>query len=160
MTVFAALTLAILTSTPARAQEMAGRLGVGYNAEFSNLQAVNGAPAVSVKFGMSRIFATALVLGVSTLEPINTVAALKAFFNLVLRPNVNFYGFVGGGVISADRVVGGEGMGGMGAEFFIPGLESVGFSFEAGLAANNLSGAVALKTLGAGILNAGIHFYF
>lgn len=52
-------------------------------------------------------------------------------------------------------------MGTLGAEFFIPGLESVGFSFETGGALHNLSnGSMSFRTVGVSFIDAGMHFYF
>ena len=51
-------------------------------------------------------------------------------------------------------------MTGFGTEFFIPGIESLGFAVETGGTFDNLTGSFILRTLGVSFLDAGIHFYF
>lgn len=104
--------------------------------------------------------AVAAVFGASTSSPVSTVAALKLFANLFYETNLNFYAMAAGGLVSANSTTGFEILGGFGTEFFFPGLESVGFSFEVGASASNISGSFALRTVGSSILDAGIHFYF
>ncbi|MBI4925975.1 MAG: hypothetical protein HY843_08640 [Bdellovibrio sp.] len=150
----------LLIPTLAHARDLQGRMGLGYNAEFSNFQAVNGVPGISIKYGLSREFATELVLGTATSSPGNTVAAIKGFKNLFFETNLNFYFMAGAGIVSASSKSGFEMIAGFGAEAFIPGVESLGFSMEVGASFTNISGSFVLKTLGVSFLNAGIHFYF
>jgi hypothetical protein len=67
---------------------------------------------------------------------------------------------LGGGILGVDRRTASQFIGGVGTEFFIPGLESLGFSMETGGSFDNATGSFALKTLGVSFLNAGMHFYF
>ncbi len=145
---------------PAHAKDTQGRIGIGYNAEFSNFAAPNGVPGVSLKYALNRELGTELVFGASTSTPGNSVAALKGFKNLFYETNLNFYFTLGAGLVSASSKTGVEFLTGFGAEAFIPGVESLGFSMETGVSFTNLSGTFVLKTLGVSFLNAGIHFYF
>jgi len=160
-----------LSADPSLARDMQGRLGLGYNSEFANSRESGGVPGISLKYGFTRDIATELVVGVATASPMNSVAALKAFRNLFYETNLNFYFMLGGGLVSALKptatsasATGGstgvEFIGGFGAEFFIPGIESLGFSMETGATFDNLGGSFVLRTLGVSFLNAGIHFYF
>jgi len=149
-----------MTSTPGLARELQGRMGVGLNSEFSNMSASNGVPAVSIKYGLTRDIATELAVAISTATPSNSLTGLKLFKNIFFETNLNFYAMVGAGILSGDNRSGAEFLGGFGAEFFIPGIESLGFSMETGASANNLSGSFILKTLGVSFLNAGMNFYF
>lgn len=144
----------------AYAKELQGRLGVGYNSEFANSTSANRMPGVSLKYALSRDLALEGIVGVATTTPSNSVTAAKFFKNVFLETNLNFYFMFGFGVMSAFGRTGTELMGGMGAEFFIPGIESLGFSVETGGTFDNMAGSFALKTLGASFLDAGIHFYF
>ena len=75
----------------------------------------------------------------------------------------NFYFLGGFGYVYANQQNGIEILGGLGSEFFIPGIDNVGISFEAGMSAESLtstSGSLVLKTFGVSFLNAGMHFYF
>jgi hypothetical protein len=77
-----------------------------------------------------------------------------------METNLNFNFFVAGGLISAKQVSSAEFLGGFGAEFFIPGIDSLGFGTSIGVSLNNLAGSFAFKTLGLSFINAGVHFYF
>ncbi|MBN20698.1 MAG: hypothetical protein CL678_05355 [Bdellovibrionaceae bacterium] len=149
-----------LLNTGVQARELQGRIGVGYNSEFSNTAATGGVPGVSIKYGLTRDFGIAGIFGMSTADPANTVGALKFFLNFFYETNLNFYLMFAGGLVTANNTTAAEFLSGPGVEFFIPGLESVGFSFETGIGLTNLSGSFAIRTLGVSILNAGVHFYF
>ena len=154
------LFISVFSPTLASAKDMQGRLGLGYNAEFANFYAINSVPAVSLKFGLTRDIAVEGLVGIGTSSPGNSVTGIKFFKNLFYETNLNFYFTVGGAVLSANSRSGAEFLGGFGAEFFIPGIESLGFSFETGATFDNLAGSFVIKTLGVSFLNAGIHFYF
>ncbi len=144
------------------ARDLHGRLGLGYNSEWANShpQTLGGTPAISLKWGLTRDIGLGAIFGINTSSPSNSVTAIKFFKNFFYETNLNFYFFFGAGLVSANSVSGAEFLSGFGAEFFIPGVESLGFSMEFGATFNNLSGSFALKTLGVGLFNAGIHFYF
>lgn len=144
----------------AQARDLQGRLGLGYNAEFVNSMDGQRVPGVSIKYGLTRDIAAELVVGVATTSPSNTVTAAKFFKNIFYETNLNFYFMLGGAVMSEQDRAGAELMTGFGVEFFIPGLESLGFATETGGTLDNLSGSFALRTLGVSFLDAGIHFYF
>ncbi len=140
---------------------MQGRLGLGYNDEF-----VNALPAVSIKYGLTRDIAAEGVFGIATTSPVNSTVAVKFFKNIFYETNLNFYFLLGGGLLTAGAAgatsgnTGVEFLSGFGAEFFIPGLESLGLAIETGGSLDNLTGTFILKTLGVSFLDAGIHFYF
>ena len=67
---------------------------------------------------------------------------------------------LGFATLAAQSKAGIQFLGGFGAEFFIPGLESIGFAMETGASMDSLSGSFAIRTLGVSFLDAGIHFYF
>lgn len=156
------LTLVLMWVAPlAFARDLHGRLGLGYNSEFANAYS-NGMriPGISLKYAITRDIAAEAIFGIATTSPSNSVTAIKFFKNVFLETNLNFYFMVGGGLINANGQVGAEFLGGFGVEFFIPGVDSLGLSMETGATFDNGSGSYALKTLGVGFLDAGIHFYF
>jgi hypothetical protein len=153
-------TLLLMRPAAASARDLQGRLGLGYNAQFANTTQANGVPGVSLKYGFTRDIAMEGVVALNTASPGNSATALKFFKNLFFETNLNFYFMLGGGLVSANNISGGQFLGGFGVEAFIPGLESLGFSMETGASFDNLSGSFALKTLGVSFLNAGMHFYF
>ena len=115
---------------------------------------------MSAKYAFTKDIAGELIVGLSTASPVNSVDAVKFFKNVFLETNLNFYFMLGGGLVSANSHSGAEFLAGLGLEFFIPGLESLGFAVETGGSFDNVSGSFALKTLGVSFLDAGIHFYF
>lgn len=157
---FLCSTLLEMTSHVAEARDLQGRLGLGYNSQFANAALANGVPGISLKYGMSREIALELVAGMSTASPVNSVTALKIFKNIFFETNLNFYWMLGAGLLSGGGNTGASFIGGFGAEFFIPGVESLGLSMETGGSFDNLSGSFAIKTMGVSFLNAGMRFYF
>jgi len=153
-------TIVLSFTETSHARDLQGRLGVGYNAQFSNRSASNGVPALSFRYALTKEFGIQGIFGVATSSPGNTVAALKLFKNVFYETNLNFYFLLGGGVVTAQGTSGAEFLGGVGSEFFIPGLESLSFCFELGASLTNLTGSFVLKTMGASFLEAGMHFYF
>lgn len=157
-----ALLLAFALAAPlARAKDLHGRLGIGYNGQFSNNQTIfQGVPGISFKYSLTRDFAASLVAGMRSGAPTNSVVGLKVYKNIFLETNLNFYFFAGAGLLQASGESGSEFLGGPGVEFFIPGIESLGFSVETGASLSNITGDFHLKTIGVSFLDAGIHFYF
>jgi hypothetical protein len=150
-----------ITIPDAQARDLQGRLGLGYNAQFANQRETNGnIPAIAAKYALTKDIAVEGVLGVATTKPGNSVVAMKFFKNLFFENNLNFYGMLAGGLVTANATSGIDLQGGFGTEFFIPGLESVGFSFEVGGELTNLSGSMVFRTMGASFLDAGMRFYF
>lgn len=143
------------------ARDLHGRLGLGYNSEFANANAGGyRLPGVSIKYAFTRDISAEVVVSLATTSPTNSATALKLFKNLFFETNLNFYCMVGGGIISVNGTAGGQAIAGFGAEFFIPGVDSLGLSIETGASFDNVSGGYAIKTLGFSFLDAGIHFYF
>jgi hypothetical protein len=159
----ALLALTILSTAPvsAWARDLQGRLGMGFNSQFANSFVASRVPAFSVKYAMTRDIALEAVVGTSTATPTNSVTGVKFFKNLFLETNLNFYFTFGGAIVAANNKSGSEFLGGLGAEFFIPGLESLGLSFETGGSLHNLIGdGYSFRTFGVSFVDAGIHFYF
>jgi hypothetical protein len=134
-------------------------LGVGFNNEFSNSTSSRQIPALSAKYGLSKDFHVNGIFGFNTLSPAGFTLGAKIFKNIFYETYLNFYGAVGLAYLKNERS-GIEMIGVLGAEFFIPGVDSLGFLFEFGASASNVTGTFGLKTLGATFLTAGMHFYF
>ena len=140
---------------------MHGRLGVGYNGQFAATSQTNGVPAISVRYGLTSRLQMEAVGGFYSGSNGTGVAALKLMQTLLPETYMNFYFVAGGGLVSASSKSGTEWIGGVGTEFFIPGIESIGFAFETGLSIENLtSSSFVLKTFGLSFINVGMHFYF
>lgn len=148
-------------SGAAQARDLQGRLGLGYNAQFANYrESGNTVAAIAAKYAVTKDIAFEGVVGAATTSPGNSVIGLKIFKNLFFENNLNFYMMFAGGLVTAHGNSGVDLQSGFGTEFFIPGLESVGISFEVGGELENLSGSMVFRTMGASFLNAGMRFYF
>ncbi len=154
------LLICSLVSTSAWARDLHGRLGLGYNSEFANSTSMGRVPGISLKYGLTKDIAFEAVAGIATTSPTNSVTGLKFFKNLFFETNLNFYFMLGAGLLNANSKSGTEFLGGFGAEFFIPGVDSLGLSVETGGELDNLTGSYVIRTLGVSFLDAGIHFYF
>ena len=150
-----------IASEKAQAKELTGRMGLGYNAQFANTEQKNGVPAISLKYGVAPRTMVEIVAGFYSGPDGSGVAALKYMRTLHAENYANFYFLLGGGLVSANHKSGTEFLGGLGAEFFIPGVDNVGISFETGAAIENLtSNSFVIKTFGISFVHAGMHFYF
>jgi hypothetical protein len=158
------LVLLLVFSTPiAESRELFGRIGLGYNAQFAQSSTSSTTPGISLKYGFNPRTMLEVIGAYYSGSNGTGVAALKIMQTMHSESYLNFYFLFGGGLVSRASVSGTEFLGGFGTEFFIPGIESVGISFEAGLDFENVSSSdntFVLKTFGASFLNAGMHFYF
>ncbi len=157
------LILLPLFASRTEAKELLGRIGLGYNAQFANTSMVNGTPGISVKYGIAPRAALELIAGFYSGRNGSGVAAAKYMQTIHPESYANFYFLGGGGYVLSGSNNGVELIGGLGTEFFIPGLDNLGISFEAGMSAENLTsgtGSFVLKTFGVSFLNAGMHYYF
>lgn len=141
------------------AKDLSGRLGVGFLSEFSNTTADRNLPALSVKYGATKDIHLQGALGFNTFSPASFTLGGKVYKNIFYETNLNFYVAAGLAYLKATNS-GVEALGLFGCEFFIPGLDSLGLLFDAGISANNVTGSFVLKTVGFTFINAGMHFYF
>lgn len=159
--------LLTVTSTSSFAKDLTSRLGVGYSDSFSSATL----PSIGVKYYASKDFAISAALGIdtnSTSSTSNFGFGARAYKTVFPEDNLNF--FMGGGaaLVSFGPVAGGTGSttsgfelcGFAGVEFFIPGLDSMGFNFQAGVAVVSVSSGVSFRTIGDTPLKAGMYFYF
>lgn len=152
--------MALLTAQKVHAKELTHRLGVGYKDQFS-LQI----PSVAIQYYPNSDLFVSAAVGIDTQDQ-NSRFGLMGRLNRVVfkEDNMNFY--LGGGLglynseIGTVSSSGVEIQGVMGAEFFFAGLESLGFSFEAGVAVSSGSSGVRFMTYGHSPLRAGMIFYF
>ena len=93
----------------------------------------------------------------------------KVFRIVFTEDNMNFYMGAGAGIISReqqndngdfDNESGFEVSGYVGGEWFFSGLESLGFSIEAGIGVTSIDSEVRFRTIGDSPVKAGITFYF
>ncbi len=150
----------ILFTTAAFAKDLNHRLGVGLKNNTSlSLPSVAG-----VYFPLSDIAFTA-GLGVDTLKNYSKFQIHGGIRKVIFaETNLNFYAGGQLGLVSYENPFDGK-QGGIeilsvfGAEFFLPGLENLGFTFEAGLGLASLAD-FRVRTVADDPVRAGILFYF
>ena len=104
-------------------------------------------------------------IGIDTTKNNSRFGAGAKILKIVFREdNLNFYTGAGAAIVSqevSNKTNSGFDLSGFaGAEFFLPGLESLSFSFEAGIGITSISSEVRFRTIGDSPLRAGIIFYF
>ena len=159
------LAVGVLGWAPALwARDLHGRLGLGYNSQFANANPTFtpfATPGISIKYGITKDIHMQFVAGASTSSPVNAVIGTKWYKVIFQETNLNFYAMIGGGFVAGGGNLGFDALAGFGAEFFIPGIESLGFQIETGARVENISaGKVVVGTMGVNLLSAGAHFYF
>ena len=154
------LTIALLLSPAAQAKDLSNRLGVGYKNQFSN-----DLPSVAVQYYPGREVGLSAELGVDTEKDASKFGLMAKIHRIVFEEqNMNFYMGAGLGLLSREtngkNDSGFQLMGFAGAEFFLSGLENLGFSFEVGAGVTSISSQVRFQTVGDSPLRAGMTFYF
>lgn len=135
-----------------------GHLGVGY----SN-QLVNEIPSFSLKYQSSPTVSFGGLFNFSTADNGGWGVGAKFYRNIFSEPNLLFYGAFLLGFASRDLpnnqdLSGMQGDLTLGSEFFIPGIQSIGLSFEAGVSFNTLDNFI-IQTSGSSFVTAEVHFY-
>ncbi len=158
----------IFISVQSLAKDLTNRLGVGFSDQFAT-SSNNSLPSIAVKYYPNPDFAYSVALGVDTQENASRFGfAAKMYRTIFVEENMNFYMGGGAALLSEELTVGivtenssgFELSGFAGGEFFLTGLESVGFSFEVGVGIVSVSNQVRFRTIGDSPFKAGIIFYF
>ena len=157
---FSALFVFVLSYEVVQAKDLTNRMGVGYTNQFSI-----DMPSLAVRYYPNPQLGVAAALGVDTQEDASRFGFMVRLFKIIfLEDNMNFYMGSGAGLISIENAgnndSGFELTGFAGGEFFFTGLDSLGFSFEAGIGVTSISSEVRFRTIGDHPLKAGIIFYF
>lgn len=142
-----------------QAKDLTNRLGVGVKKN----TALDLPELAAVYYPVSDI-ALAGGLGIDTKKDASRFTANAAVRRIVFKENnMNFY--MGGAVGLVNYETAGKKESGFelnalfGGEFFLPGLESLGFTFEGGVGVVSAD-EVRFRTLAEGPFSAGIIFYF
>lgn len=143
----------------ADAKDLSGRIGIGFMNEFSSSSGTFQVPALSAKYALTKDLAISGAAGINTTSPGGYSLGAKVYKNIFYETNLNFYVAAGAGLVKRDQL-GIEFLGVFGTEIFIPGVDSLGLSFEAGASLSNITGSFVVKTIGFTFLHAGVHFYF
>lgn len=144
----------------AEAKDLSNRLGIGYK----NQSSVD-LPGIAVQYWPGPDLGLSATLAIDTQTSNSKFGAMVKLYRVIFpEDNLNFYLGAGAGLLSTEtsgqNQSGFEMMGFAGAEFFLPGLENVGFSFEAGTAITSISSGTRFRTFGDSPIRAGGTFYF
>jgi hypothetical protein len=144
----------------ASAKEMTNRLGIGVKQN----SAINNLPELATVYYPNPDIAVTGGLGIDTAKDNSKFTFNGGVRRIIFKENnMNFY--MGGrvGLINSEtpteRNSGYELSGLFGGEFFLPGLDSLGFTFEGGVGVVS-TGTTRFRTLADSPLSAGIIFYF
>lgn len=143
------------------AKDMTNRLGVGYKNQF-----VNNIPSVAAQYYPSADIGFSAALGVDTEQNLSKFGFEAKVYRIIFTEEMmNFYMGAGGGLLSNQTNAsttdsGFELNGFVGGEFFLHGLDSLGFTFEAGAGISSMSSGVRFRTFGDSPIRGGIIFYF
>lgn len=154
--------LVLLVGSPAFAKDLSNRLGVGYSNQFG---VSSDMPSISMRYYPNADYGLMGSIGVDTEDNASRFGFAAKIMKLVFREdNLNFYTAASAGIVSrelAGKNESGFDLAGLvGAEFFLPGLENLGLSFEAGVGITSISSQVRFRTIGDSPLRAGMIFYF
>ena len=161
--------LIVLVGSSAHAKDLTNRLGLGYSDQFSTNQASGSLPSMQAQYYPNPMTGLSVALGVDTEKDNSRFGLLFKLYRIIFtEANANFYMGGGASLLSVETTVGTvtdnrsgfELTGFIGVEYFFTGLESVGFSFEAGVGIRSDSDGVRFRTVGDHPLRAGIIFYF
>ena len=154
------LGLILLVGSAAGAKDLGSRLGVGYMNSFVTFTL----PSVAAFYYPSNDTGVLGALGVDTEDQNSKFAFLGGVRRIIFKEEaMNF--FMGGNVALVSAETAGVKDSGfelaalVGGEFFIHGLDSLGFNFDTGMGVTNVK-KVRFRTLGNSFVNAGIVFYF
>lgn len=162
------LPLALFAAPDAYAKDLRQRVGLGYQGQPTGTGTLSlryglpaQSPAVNVQIGV--------VAGFSVLNGAADQLYLggRGLYSFVAEDNMNLYGGLGAGLLVSGELVGARVQPVVGAEFFLFGLENLGFSTEFGVNLDYLSGAedsgttsqFTLHTV-SGVPMLGVHYYF
>ena len=150
------LFLLCLTATTSFALDRRNRLGIGFSDQ------LNGMNSISFKIQKSRSIAFEVLGHINAEDDESKGIGTKIFKNIFDEPNLNFYLAVLGGMVSEKREMkrdsGFQFDFTAGSEFSIPGLQSIGLSFDVGVSISTLDDIKINSTSSRFVIGA-IHFY-
>lgn len=148
-----------ILSLTASAKDLATRLGVGFRDAYAITL-----PSIASIYYPNPDWGVVGALGIDTQNQNSKFAFSVGLRKIVFKEdNMNF--FMGGTLGMLSNEVAGTSSSGfeldglIGSEFFLAGLDSLGFNIETGIGVSNVD-KVRFRTLGDNFFKAGIFFYF
>jgi len=156
------LAIACFFAASAQAKDLSSRLGIGYA---NNFGLDSSLPSMALRYYPNADYGLMGTLGIDTTKNNSRFGFGAKIVKIIFREdNLNFYSGAGAAVVSEEtngsNNSGFEIDGVFGAEFFLPGLENLGFSFEGGVGVTSISSETRFRTIGDSPFRAGIIFYF
>lgn len=152
--------LLLFFTTAVQAKDLTNRLGVGYRDSYVSFDL----PSIAAFYYPSPDLGVLGSLGVDTQENNSKFALAVGVRRIIFKEdNMNF--FMGGQVAMINNEVastkdnGFEISATVGGEFFLAGLDSLGFNFETGVGITNVK-KTRFRTMGSSFVGGGIVFYF
>ena len=145
--------LIALLAAPVHAKDLHGRVGVGFN------QAIGQTASLSARYWLP-LPAKAPNIGFEAAVGLDTAneaftAGARAFYVFVEEDNLNLYGAAGAAWLGGRNAL--RVQPGVGAEFFLFGVENLGIAAE-GSVNVDLGAPTSVST--SGNLGAAVHYYF
>lgn len=151
--------LALTFSSMGFAKDLTNRLGVGYRDTLTT-----GRPALAVQYYPTREYGVIGAIGVDTQDQNSSSSFEGGVRRMIFREdNMNF--FMGGTMAMISATTSGVSQSGyelgahVGGEFFLTGLDSLGFNFQVGVSVASTN-KVRFRTTADSPITAGIIFYF
>ena len=162
MRLFLVLFALLFTSGIAQAKDLNSRLGIGYT---NNFGLDEDLPSLALRYYPNSDYGITGSIGVDTTKDNSRFGFGAKLMKIIFREdNLNFYAGASAAIVSQEvsskNSSGFDLSGVAGAEFFMPGLENLSFSFEAGVGITSISNQTRFRTIGDSPLRAGIFFYF
>ncbi len=143
----------------ASAKDLTSRLGVGYRNAFPF-----DLPSISAIYYPSEQIGLVGALGIDTEDKASKFGVQVGVRKIIFKePQLNF--FMGSSLAMLSREISEQTESGfaldglVGSEFFLQGLDSLGFSLETGISVSNFK-KVRFRTVADSFLRAGVVFYF
>jgi len=153
------LLLALLASPEAHANDLRGRFGFGFHAGLGSVSALSaryalptGDPKINVQVELNA------GAELQTDTPMALVAGGRLLYGIVAEDNLSLYVAAGAAYVNDSAWTGVRVLPAMGAEFFLFGLENLGWGIEWGLQID-LGSEFALRTV-SGAPAVTVHYWF
>lgn len=154
--------LTLLVPSAASAKDLRRKLGVGFNNNFSSVTSLSfkiGLPTAkeTVNVQIQALAGFALANDVDT----RLFVGARVLLPFVAEDNLNVYGGIGGGYARFhDQAQAARLQAVLGVEFFMFGIERLGFSAEFGVNVDIGPGIVDVATTSGTGASVGVHYYF
>jgi hypothetical protein len=153
------IVMSLAAPSHASAKELSNRLGVGY-VKNSTLSL----PSAAAVYYPTSTFAVVGSLGIDSANNNSSFAAVGGLRKIIFREdNMNFFMGANLGLLSSSTTntssSGFDLQAIVGGEFFLAGLENLGFNFDTGIAVSSIN-STRFHTLGDNFVDGGVIFYF